>query len=139
MRYTSTGRCSPRNRADGVIVATATGSTGYSISAGGPILHPQSRDLLINPVATHLGLHTPIVLSPDSIVDVVLRSDYQAMLSVDGRMDAPLEPGTVVHIARSHHTATFLRSGPPNQFYAQLTERLSPDFRSTTPRVTSAT
>lgn len=126
-------------RADGVIVATATGSTGYSISAGGPILHPQSRDLLINPVATHLGLHTPIVLSPDSIVDVALRSDYQAMLSVDGRMDAPLEPGTVVHIARSPHTATFLRSGPPNQFYAQLTERLSPDFRSTTPRVTSVT
>ena len=123
-------------RADGVIVATATGSTGYSISAGGPILHPQSRDLLINPVATHLGLHTPIVLSPDSIVDVTLRSDYEATLSVDGRMDVPLEPGTVVHIARSPQVATFLRSRPPNQFYATLTERLSPDFRSTAPRGT---
>ena len=84
-------------RADAVIVATATGSTGYSISAGGPILHPQSRDLLLNPVATHLGLHTPLVLSPDSNVEVALRSDYQAMLSVDGRMDMALEPGTVVH------------------------------------------
>ena len=126
-------------RADAVIVATATGSTGYSISAGGPILHPQSRDLLLNPVATHLGLHTPLVLSPDSSVEVALRSDYQAMLSVDGRMDMPLEPGAVVHIDRSPYTATFLRSGPPNQFYANLTERLSPDFRSATPRVTSFT
>jgi NAD kinase len=61
------------------------------------------------------------------------------MLSVDGRMDMALEPGTVVHIDRSPYTATFLRSGPPNQFYANLTERLSPDFRSATPRVTSFT
>ena len=126
-------------RADAVIVATATGSTGYSISAGGPILHPQSRDLLLNPVATHLGLATPLVLSPDSSVEVALRSDYQAMLSVDGRMDMALEPGSVVHIDRSPYTATFLRSGPPNQFYANLTERLSPDFRSAIPRVTSFT
>ena len=126
-------------RADAVIVSTATGSTGYSISAGGPIMHPQSRDLLLNPVATHLGLDTPLVLSPDSRVEIALRSDYQAMLSVDGRMDLPLEPGSVVQVERSPHTATFLRSGPPNQFYATLTERLSPDFRPATPRITTFT
>ena len=63
-------------RADGGIVATATGSTGYSIAAGGPILHPQSRDLLISPVATHLGLSTSLVLSPDSMVEICLRSDF---------------------------------------------------------------
>jgi NAD+ kinase len=124
-------------RADAVIVATATGSTGYSISAGGPILHPQSRDLLLNPVATHLGLASALVLPPDSVVEVTLRSDYQAVLSIDGRVDLALAPGGTVEVKRSPYTARFLRSHPPNHFYAVLTERLSPDTRPTAPRVTS--
>ncbi|MBI4282073.1 MAG: NAD(+)/NADH kinase [Chloroflexi bacterium] len=126
-------------RADAVIVATATGSTGYSISAGGPILHPQSRDLLLNPLATHLGLGTALVLPPDSVVEVTIRSDYQAVLSIDGRMDLPLEPEETVEVKRSPYIARFLRSHPSNHFYATLTERLSPDARSTGPRVTSTT
>ncbi|MBF8267319.1 MAG: kinase [Dehalococcoidia bacterium] len=121
-------------RADAVIVATATGSTGYSISAGGPILHPQSRDLLLNPLATHLGLGTALVLPPNSVVEVTIRSDYQAVLSVDGRTDLALEPGETVEVKRSPYIARFLRSQPPNHFYAALTERLSPDARSTGPR-----
>ena len=123
-------------RADAVIVATATGSTGYSISAGGPILHPQSRDLLLNPVATHLGLASALVLAPDSVVEVTLRSDYQAVLSVDGRVDLDLNPGETVEVKKSPYNARFLRSQPPNHFYAVLMERLSPDPRSTTPTVT---
>ena len=123
-------------RADAVIVATATGSTGYSISAGGPILHPQSRDLLLNPVATHLGLASALVLPPDSVVEVTLRSDYQAVLSVDGRVDLGLDPGETVEVKRSPYNARFLRSQLPNHFYAVLTERLSPDTRSATPTAT---
>ena len=123
-------------RADAVIVATATGSTGYSISAMGPILHPQSRDLLLNPVATHLGLASALVLPPDSVVEVTLRSNYQAVLSVDGRVDLDLNPGETVEVKRSPHNARFLRSQPPNHFYAVLTERLTPDTRSTTPTIT---
>ena len=123
-------------RADAVIVATATGSTGYSISAMGPILHPQSRDLLLNPVATHLGLASALVLPPDSVVEVTLRSNYQAVLSVDGRVDLDLIPGETVEVKRSPYSARFLRSQPPNHFYAVLMERLSPDTRSTTPTMT---
>ena len=116
-------------RADGVIVATATGSTGYSIAAGGPILHPQSRDLLISPVATHLGLSTSLVLSPDSMVEICLRSDFPGVVSVDGRTDIPLSPGDSVEVKRSSQTAKFLRMQPYNHFYATLTNRLNPDTR----------
>jgi NAD+ kinase len=126
-------------RADAAIVATATGSTGYSISAGGPILHPQSRDLLLSPVATHLGFSTPLVLSPDSVVEVTLRSDYPGVVSVDGRTDLPLASGDTVEVRRSPYTARFLRLHPPNHFYATLTERLTPDARSTVASVTSPT
>lgn len=116
-------------RADAVIVATATGSTGYSISAVGPILHPQSRDMLLNPVATHLGLASALVLPPDSVVKVTLRSDYNAALSVDGRADMDLAPGGYVEVKRSSYTARFLRAHPPSYFYSILTDRLSPDTR----------
>jgi NAD+ kinase len=119
-------------RADAVIVATATGSTGYSISAGGPILHPQSRDMLLNPVATHLGLSSALVLAPDSVVEVALRSNYKAVLSVDGRVDLDLDPGETVEVKRSPYTARFLRAHPPNHFYSVLTEHLNPDIRSNT-------
>ncbi len=116
-------------RADAVIVATATGSTGYSISAGGPVLHPQSKDLLLCPVATHLGLSAALVLAPESKVEVALRSDYVGVLSLDGRMDMPVAPGDMVAVSRSPHVARFLRMRPPNQFYATLRQRLSPDAR----------
>ena len=120
-------------RADAVVVATATGSTGYSIAAGGPILHPQSRDMLLNPVATHLGLASAIVLAPDSVAQITLRSDYKAVLSVDGRPDLDLAPGETVEVKRGPYTARFLRAHPPNYFYSVLTERLNPDIRATAP------
>ena len=118
-------------RADAVILATATGSTGYSISAGGPVLHPQSKDMLLNPVATHLGLASAIVLAPDSEVEVAIRSDYMAALSVDGRADMDLAPGDVVEVMKSPYVARFLRANPPNHFYSVLTERLNPETRTT--------
>ena len=118
-------------RADAVILATATGSTGYSISAGGPVLHPQSKDMLLNPVATHLGLASAIVLAPDSEVEVAIRSDYMAALSVDGRADMDLAPGDVVEVTKSPYVARFLRANPPNHFYSVLTERLNPETRTT--------
>ena len=118
-------------RADAVILATATGSTGYSISAGGPVIHPESKDILLNPVATHLGLHSAIVLAPESVVQVAIRSDYMAALSVDGRADMAIAPGDVVEVMRSPYVARFLRSNPPNHFYGVLTDRLNPETRAT--------
>ena len=121
-------------RADAIIVATATGSTGYALSAGGPILYPQSRDLLLKPVAPHLGLAAGLVLSQDSVVDITLRSEQQAVLSVDGHMDMVLAPGEAVEVKRSPYTTRFLRAHPPSHFYATLARRLNPDIGSTDPR-----
>lgn len=114
-------------RADAVIVATATGSTGYSISAGGPILSPESRNILINPLATHLAMDNPLVVPPDSCVEIALKSDYDAVFSLDGRPDLDLLPGQVVKIVQSEYTAKFLRLSPANQFYSLLTNRLNPE------------
>ncbi|MQF98589.1 MAG: NAD(+)/NADH kinase [SAR202 cluster bacterium] len=114
-------------RADAVIVATATGSTGYSISAGGPILSPESSNILINPLATHLGMDNPLVVPSDSCVEIALKSDYEAVFSLDGRPDLELLPGQVVKIIQSEYTAKFLRLSPANQFYSVLTNRLNPE------------
>lgn len=114
-------------RSDAVIVATATGSTGYSISAGGPILNPLSRNILINPLATHLGMGSPLVLPSESRVEITLSSDYQAVFSLDGRADLEILPGETVRITESKYRARFLRLNPPNQFYSVLTDRLNPE------------
>ncbi|MCH2508000.1 MAG: NAD(+)/NADH kinase [Dehalococcoidia bacterium] len=119
-------------RADAVIVATATGSTGYSISAGGPILSPESRNILINPLATHLGMDSPLVVPSDSCVEIALKSDYDAVFSLDGRPDLELFPGQVVKIVHREYNAKFLRMNPANQFYSVLTNRLNPETTTKT-------
>jgi len=71
-------------RADGVIIATATGSTAYSLSVGGPILHPESREIIVTPVAPHLAPANSIVLPEGSRVEVQIAPRQNAILSVDG-------------------------------------------------------
>ena len=109
---------------DAVVVATATGSTGYALAAGGPILHPQSAHLILKPVAAHLSLPTALVLPPESVVDLTVQMEHQAMLSVDGFVDLALAPGDRVRVQRSRLVARFLRSAPPSTFYSTLLQRL---------------
>lgn len=111
-------------RCDGVIVASATGSTAYSLSAGGPILHPESKDLILTPVAPHLAAVRPLVLPPDSVIDLTVSSDKEAIVSVDGQVDRPLESGGKVIVGRSPHIARFIRFSKPEQYYEMLAERL---------------
>ena len=111
-------------RADSVMVATATGSTGYSLSAGGPILHPLSRDIILNPVAVHLGLSSPLVLPPSSRIRFGVLSRGPATLSVDGFIDLHVNEGDDVLIEASPYKARFLRSEPPSHYYATLMRRL---------------
>lgn len=112
-------------RADGVVVATATGSTGYTLSLGGPILHPDSQSLLLKPIAAHLGINAAIVLHPGAVVDLTPQMDYHpTMLSVDGFVDLALAPGDTVRVQRSRHVARFLRADPPSAFYTRLLHRL---------------
>ena len=111
-------------RADGVIVATATGSTGYALAAGGPVLYPQSQDLLLAPVAPHLSLAFPLVLPQASVVTLRLETYLTATLSVDGHINLPLADGATVTVKRSPHTARFLRVHPDGSFYSSLEEKL---------------
>ncbi len=111
-------------RADAVMVSTATGSTGYNLSVGGPILAPQAGEIILKAVAPHVGMAPALVLPSGSVVDLTVETDHQAMLSVDGHIDLELAPGDSVRIQRSSHKALFLRAHPYTEFYATLTRRL---------------
>lgn len=112
------------HRCDALIVATATGSTAYSLSAGGPILHPESRDIVLNAVSPHLAAARPLVLPPDAVIDLMVTADKDAIVSVDGQVDLPLNSGDTVTACRSAHTARFVRFSKPEGYYGLLAERL---------------
>ncbi len=111
-------------RADAVIAATATGSTGYALSVGGPILHPSSRDLIVTPVAPHLSYQNALVLPLDASVEFEVARGDGGLLMADGLDEEPVHTGAVVRITRSALTATFVRVGEERQFYANLARRL---------------
>lgn len=111
-------------RADGVLVSTASGSTAYALSAGGPIVDPRSQALILVPVAAHLTAVPSMVLHKDSTVTLRLRSRHHASMAVDGHDNMVLEEGDEVHVCRSEQVCTFARLQPSSQFYAGLVRRL---------------
>jgi NAD+ kinase len=111
-------------KADGVIVATATGSTGYSLAAGGPILHPQAEEFLLLPILPHLSSAYTVVLPSTAVVKLRISTPYQATLSIDGHINLSLSSGAVVTIKRSSNKARFLRIHPETSFYSSLEQRL---------------
>ncbi|MDA0769749.1 MAG: hypothetical protein BZY79_02560 [SAR202 cluster bacterium Casp-Chloro-G4] len=111
-------------RADAVIVSTATGSTGYALSAGGPIMYPETRAMLIQPVAAHTGLSNGVILPDYSVIELHASAAHESVLSVDGFADLKLQLDDVVTIKRSPYTTKFLRAHAPSTFYAALTRRL---------------
>jgi NAD+ kinase len=112
-------------RADGVIVATATGSTAYSLSAGGPVLPPEAREMILTPLAPHLAARNSIVLPAGAVVEVELARGQQVTYSVDGEREVDLAEGEKLRLQRSPHCARFVRLGPPSDFYARLAHQLS--------------
>ena len=111
-------------RADGVIVATATGSTGYALSAGGPILSPDCNVLLLQPIAPHMSLHTGLVMDGNSVIGLKAYGDTEVILSVDGYLDTSLGPEDIVVVTRSPYVAKFMRMKPDSVFYSNLFDRL---------------
>lgn len=110
-------------RSDAVVVSTATGSTGYALSVGGPILNPLSEDLILVPVAPHLTQSNAIVLPGDTTVRLELaRGD--ALMIIDGMHESEVRPGMVVEISHSPRFVQFVRVGGEYRFYANLAERL---------------
>lgn len=111
-------------KADGVIVSTATGSTGYSLACGGPILNPKSKEMLLLPVAAHLTLSTPLVLASTSVIELQVDFDHQAILSIDGQIEIELASGDRIRISKSPYNANFLRIQPENYFYQIMMNKL---------------
>jgi NAD+ kinase len=84
--------------ADGLVISSPTGSTGYSFSAGGPILDPVSRNLVVTPIAAYLSAIRSVVVSPSQTVRCTVVDAYEALVSVDGREDIPVRVGDVVEV-----------------------------------------
>lgn len=110
--------------ADALIVATPTGSTAYALAAGGPILPPELRNILLVPVAPHLSVDRAIVLHEGSWVRVIVRTTHQATVCVDGQVPMPLRDRDQVDVRASEHTVHFVRIHEPDYFYRNLTSRM---------------
>ena len=111
-------------KADGVIVATATGSTGYSLAAGGPILHPQAKEFILLPIMPHLISAYTLVLPPTAAVKLRITTTHEATLSVDGHINLPISSGAIITVKLSSNIARFLRIHPETSFYSSLEQRL---------------
>ena len=114
---------------DGAIVSTPTGSTAYSLAAGGPILHPQLGNLLLTPILPHLGDAYPLVCPPESDIQLEVITGHQAEITIDGQIDAPLYNGDLVRAFAALQKARFLRIQSPSYFYSYLHSRLRKDAR----------
>ena len=109
---------------DGLIVSTPTGSTAYALAAGGPILPPTLKNIVIVPIAPHLSLDKPVVLSQGAIVELIVHTDHQAILTADGQNEIVLKDGDCVRIQAGPHIARMVRIQPRAYFYKTLMDRL---------------
>ena len=94
-----------RMRADGVIIATPTGSTAYALSAGGPILHPNLPAMVVVPICPHTLSDRPIVVDSDSVIEIVMisKASQNANATFDGQSNIPLQEGDHIYVRRAEH------------------------------------
>ncbi|MBI4318157.1 MAG: NAD(+)/NADH kinase [Chloroflexi bacterium] len=110
--------------ADGVIVSTPTGSTAYSLAAGGPILHPQLENLILTPILPHLASAYPLVCPPGVVIRIEVTTGHQAGLTIDGQIEGPLYNGDLLELRAAPQRVRFLRAQVPTYFYQTLANRL---------------
>jgi NAD+ kinase len=110
-------------RADGIIISTPTGSTGYSLSAGGPILHPTLEALIITPICPHTLTNRPVVVPDSAVVGVCLRHGKDVMLTVDGQVGMPLEQGDRLLIGKAEQPMRLIQI-EASPFFKLLREKL---------------
>ncbi|MEM7126581.1 MAG: NAD(+)/NADH kinase [Chloroflexota bacterium] len=113
-----------RYTCDGVIVSTATGSTGYALAVSGPILPPELRNILVIPIAPHLSMDRAVVLSEGAEIRMQAYSDHASMLTVDGQFVVEIEEGDQVVVVGSPHLARFIRLRERSYFYQTLMDKL---------------
>lgn len=107
--------------ADGLIAATPTGSTAYALAAGGPILPPEMRNILIVPVAPHLSVDRAVILPEGANITITVRTNHEAVVSFDGLAPVDLLDGDAINVGASEHSAQFVRFQDPGYFYRNLT------------------
>jgi NAD+ kinase len=110
-------------KADGVIVATPTGSTAYSLAANGPIVYPTMRGVIVTPICPHMLTQRPIVLPEDPLVNIVLLNDAKVYLSLDGQTGVPLARGDRVEVRPSPNRVLLVRN-PQFDFFGILRTKL---------------
>ena len=110
-------------RGDGLIVATPTGSTAYSLSAKGPILDPRLEVLLINPICPHTFSHRPFLAPGDVPITIELTSQEPAMATIDGQVGAEMLTGDLVHVKASDHRTQLIRF-PDRSYFEVLRTKL---------------
>jgi NAD+ kinase len=106
-------------KADGLIVSTPTGSTGYNLAAGGPIIYPGNHCHVIAPICPHTLTNRPIVVSDEATIRIAVKSlDQDVVFTADGQEGMPLECGDVVELRKSNHTTLLIKS--PSKDYFQV-------------------
>ncbi|HEY5731328.1 MAG TPA: NAD(+)/NADH kinase [Anaerolineales bacterium] len=110
--------------ADGLVASTPTGSTAYALAAGGPILPPELRNILIVPIAPHLSVDRAVVLAEGSSVSITVQSE-NSIMSVDGQPPINLLEDDRVDVCAADVTAQFIRFGDPGYFYRNLTAHMN--------------
>ena len=110
--------------ADGLIASTATGSTAYALAAGGPILPPELRNILLVPIAPHLSVDRAVVLAEGSTVSIRVNSE-NAVLSIDGQPSITLMEEDRITVRAADVTTQFVRFGDPGYFYRNLTAHMN--------------
>jgi NAD+ kinase len=110
--------------ADGLVVASPTGSTGYSFSAGGPILDPISRNLVVTPIAAYLSAIRSVVVSPEQVVRCRVVDAHEALVSVDGREDLPIAVGDVVEVRAMERPIRLLEPQGAQPFWDLLRHKV---------------
>lgn len=104
-------------KVDGLIISTPTGSTGYSLSANGPIVHPELECLVITPICPHTLTNRPIVMASDAVITVGLKCVNEAVfLTLDGQVGVELKCGDVIRIRKSEHRTRLINSSSKNYF-----------------------
>jgi NAD+ kinase len=117
MRVTVSGAFVSTFRADGLIVATPTGSTAYNLSAGGPIIYPTMGAIVITPICPHMLTNRPIVLPDEQVVEIRIVAEHQEIfLTLDGQEGLPITSNDVVRVRKAESSVTLIRTGDKNYF-----------------------
>ncbi len=114
-----------RYTSDGIVVSTPTGSTAYALAAGGPVLAPSLRAMLLVPIAPHLTQLRALVVPGEARIEIVVHTVQPAILTVDGHLDLPVADGERVCIELAAETTRFARLGTEADFYRLLEARLT--------------